>query len=219
MSNPTFQGKRLADWNRELNDRRPAAHKAAAKALAAMGEPAVAALAEAVKDKRLKVARPLAASLLMNLGAKAEGAAGALADALEDDDDVVRLRAAQALAAIEPGRQDTLAALKTCLKSNVDFVRQDAATILDQIAPQIPHDTGDAPLSAKQQTQKVVTFFLHDNCRGGNYGDPKASPLFDVTEHLNAYLADGWRVTSIDTLGGAGGKLSGWVIVVLDRRG
>lgn len=65
---------------------------------------------------------------------------------------------------------------------------------------------------------KLVTFFLHDHCRDkGAYGDPKSNALFGVTEHLQEHLKDGWLVKDIETLGGAGGCLSGWVIVLLEK--
>lgn len=67
--------------------------------------------------------------------------------------------------------------------------------------------------------QKIVTVFLHDtfDAQRGDYGEPKASPLFGVTEHLNDYLKDGWEVKSLATLGGAGGRLSGWIVALLQK--
>ena len=66
---------------------------------------------------------------------------------------------------------------------------------------------------------KIVTFFLHDQFDKlkGNYGDPKGGRLFGVVEHLDDYLKDGWLVKDVKTMGGAGGTLSGWVIVLLER--
>jgi hypothetical protein len=64
---------------------------------------------------------------------------------------------------------------------------------------------------------KLVTVFLHDKAESGRYGDPKANPLFGVTEHLENYLKEGWAVKDLRTLGGAGGCLSGWVVVLLEK--
>ncbi len=67
--------------------------------------------------------------------------------------------------------------------------------------------------------QRLVTVFLHDafDPRKGGYGDPEASPLFGVAEHLAGDLADGWRVKELATIGGAGGKLSGWIVALLEK--
>lgn len=69
------------------------------------------------------------------------------------------------------------------------------------------------------QKQKLVSFFLHDghDSKKGGYGEASASPMFGVQEHLNDYLQDGWKVTNVSVLGGPGGRLSGWVIAVLDK--
>ena len=64
--------------------------------------------------------------------------------------------------------------------------------------------------------QKLVTFFLRDNTKGV-YGDPKDGKLFGVSEHLEDYLKEGWTVKDVKTMGGAGGRMSGWVIVVLEK--
>lgn len=67
--------------------------------------------------------------------------------------------------------------------------------------------------------QKFVTIFLHDRYdkKQGDYGDPECSRLFGVTEHLEDYLKDGWTVKEFKTFGGAGGCLSGWIVVLLEK--
>lgn len=66
--------------------------------------------------------------------------------------------------------------------------------------------------------QKLVTMFLHDvQSEKGAYGDPKTNRLFGVTEHLQEYLDDGWTIKDVKTLGGAGGCLSGWIVVLLEK--
>jgi len=67
--------------------------------------------------------------------------------------------------------------------------------------------------------QKLVTLFLHDRMEpvNGTYGDPSANRLFGVTEHLESYFKDGWQLRGFQTLGGAGGCLSGWIIAHLEK--
>ena len=67
--------------------------------------------------------------------------------------------------------------------------------------------------------QKLVTVFLHDKQDKGKgaYGDPSTGSCFGVQEHLQEYLDDGWEITEIKTLGGAGGCLSGWIVAVLKK--
>ena len=63
-------------------------------------------------------------------------------------------------------------------------------------------------------TEKLITIFVHDKITGkGNYGDDLASPYFGVKEHMTEYFKDGFKIKSINTIGGAGGCLSGWIIV------
>ncbi|MBI2195327.1 MAG: hypothetical protein HYU36_25380 [Planctomycetes bacterium] len=65
---------------------------------------------------------------------------------------------------------------------------------------------------------KLVTFFLHDvhEKLKGSYGNPSSNLLFGVTEHLEDYMEAGWHVRDFKVLGGPGGCLSGWVVVLLE---
>ena len=63
---------------------------------------------------------------------------------------------------------------------------------------------------------KVVTTFLHDRSEGA-YGDAQANRLFGIVEHFEQYLAAGWVVKDLKTMGGAGGRLSGWIVAVLEK--
>ena len=66
--------------------------------------------------------------------------------------------------------------------------------------------------------QKLVTIFLHDQVgRGKKYGDPEANPFLGVCEHLEEYLDRGWRIKDVQTMGGAGGMMSGWVVVLMEK--
>ena len=69
-----------------------------------------------------------------------------------------------------------------------------------------------------EKKQKLVTVFLHDQMSpNGAYGDSESGPCFGVREHLEEYLGEGWEIAKLDSIGGAGGCLSGWVIVVLEK--
>lgn len=66
--------------------------------------------------------------------------------------------------------------------------------------------------------QKLVTVFLHDmGAKGKNYGDPDAGAFYGVKEHLQEYLSDGWRVREFKPMCAAGGCLSGWIVVLLEK--
>jgi HEAT repeat protein len=71
----------------------------AEETLVRIGEPAIPALLEALKDESPAVRR-WAALVLADLGPAAPGAVGPLMDALADGDESVRLAAAQALRAV-----------------------------------------------------------------------------------------------------------------------
>lgn len=68
-------------------------------------------------------------------------------------------------------------------------------------------------------SQKLVTVFVHDNTNKGKsvYGDPGAGEFFGVKEHLQSHLSEGWRIKEFKILGGAGGCLSGWIVVLLEK--
>ena len=67
-------------------------------------------------------------------------------------------------------------------------------------------DRSTEELSDMEQRQKLVTFFLHDGHAKGAYGDPSSNDAFGIKEHLNDYLQNGWKVTNLSVLGGAGGR-------------
>ena len=77
--------------------------KQAVDALVQMGQTAVPALAEALKDKEPGV-RQIAAKVRGRIGPKAEAAVPALTEALKDKDRDVREAAAGAIKQIGPGR-------------------------------------------------------------------------------------------------------------------
>jgi hypothetical protein len=69
--------------------------------------------------------------------------------------------------------------------------------------------------------QKLVTIYLDNSAYGkgkvivGSYGDKHGL----VEEHLETYLAGGWRVSAIHGFGGSSDGLCarGWVTVLLER--
>jgi len=100
--------RRAADLIEDLRSPDAAAVDRAVRQLVEMGEPAVPALIDALKDPEVRV-RNAAASALWGLGPKARNAVPTLAEALADGN--VRLWAAKALAKIGPPARSALPAL------------------------------------------------------------------------------------------------------------
>lgn len=63
--------------------------------------------------------------------------------------------------------------------------------------------------------QKVVSIYFDVSHTIGGH---KAAHG-EIEEHLEPYLADGWRVTTLTPLGSAGGSAStsGWLVALLER--
>ena len=76
-------------------------------------------------------------------------------------------------------------------------------------------------IAAQAQKQKLVTVYL-DNIA---YAKSKAlvASFADkhglIEEHLASYLNDGWKIVTINALGGASDGLAvrGWIVAVLER--
>ncbi len=69
--------------------------------------------------------------------------------------------------------------------------------------------------------QKLVTIYL-DNIaynEGSWIQMSYAERHGSVEEHLEEYLADGWRITNVNAAGGAseGAQARAWVVVVLEK--
>jgi len=58
--------------------------------------------------------------------------------------------------------------------------------------------------------QKLLTIYI---------SDAKSPKHGAIEEHLEQYMAEGWRIKKIDTLGGTHvqGALSGWIVVMIER--
>lgn len=96
----------------------PNARRAAAEALARLGEPGIPALIDALSDPNADVRR-YAADGLAVIGPSAQTAVGSLIRLLEDDpDEAVRESAARALGQIGPAAAEAVPALHRALRSN-----------------------------------------------------------------------------------------------------
>ncbi len=102
--------RRTANLIDDLRSPDAAAVDRAVRQLVEMGEPAVPALIEALKDPEARV-RNAAASALWSLGPKARSAVPTLAAALADSDDGVRLGAVMALESVGPDAAAAVPAL------------------------------------------------------------------------------------------------------------
>jgi HEAT repeat protein len=107
---------------------------AASLDLIRLGEPAVPALTELLRDPD-PARRALAARTFWGMGAKAGGAASALGQALADSETPVRVGAAMALDNMGPAAAPAVAALAKALRDPSLEVRQWAARALGSIGP------------------------------------------------------------------------------------
>ncbi len=108
--------------------------KAAAETLVHIGEDAVSALANALKDER-PVLRWRACQILGRIGPKAQAAVSALRAALKDERSEVREAAAQALGKMGAEAKGAVSALAKVLKDMDWRVRRGAARSLGEIGP------------------------------------------------------------------------------------
>jgi HEAT repeat protein len=107
---------------------------AASLELIRLGEPAVPALVELLRDPD-PAHRALAARTFWGMGAKGGAAAPALAEALGDAETPVRVGAAMALDNMGPAAAPAVAALAKALRDPILEVRQWAARALGSIGP------------------------------------------------------------------------------------
>jgi HEAT repeat protein len=89
-------------------------------------------LVETLKDEKL---RPVVVDMLGRQGARAKGAVGALVETLKDKAPVVRAKAAEALAMVEPGTTAAVPTLIELLKESDKSVRLKAAELLGGLGP------------------------------------------------------------------------------------
>ena len=126
--------RRAADLVEDLRSPDAAAVARAVRQLVEMGEPAVPALVQALRDPEARV-RNAAASALWGLGPKAHDAVPTLAEALADNDDGVRLGVVMALESIGRDAAAAVPALARAVRDRDGNVRLWAAKALAKIGP------------------------------------------------------------------------------------
>lgn len=109
-------------------------HLVSGHALAAVGGPAVPALAEELESETWPV-RAAAANILGNIGVAAEGSAPALTARLNDEEPWVRRNAAEALGHLGDAATDGVPSLAGLLTDDVEWARLNAAVALTRIGP------------------------------------------------------------------------------------
>src|SRR5579871_6610627 len=112
---PTFEGKPVSAWLKDLAGKSDEAHEKAATVLAAAGKEAVPALAKALQDKNAAL-RERSAEVLGLIGEEAKGAVPELIAALKDKSEAVRGAAADALGGIGPDARAAVGPLIQLLK-------------------------------------------------------------------------------------------------------
>lgn len=126
--------RRAANLVEDLHNPDAAAVDRAVRQLVEMGEPAVPALIDALKDPEARV-RNAAASALWGLGPKARNAVPSLAEALADNDDGVRLGVVMALESVGRDAAAAVPALARAVRDRDGNVRLWAAKALAKIGP------------------------------------------------------------------------------------
>ncbi len=120
----------------------PTVGKVAAQALVDLGPAAVPALMEVMKDKTSKTGLLNAVNAIRGIGPTAKAAAPLLAEALKDNDLVVRYAAFSALLEFGPAAKGAVTALSDLLKNDDWQIRGDAIEVLGRIGsaskPAIP---------------------------------------------------------------------------------
>jgi HEAT repeat protein len=137
QNNPSYEGKTLKEWVKQLQDKSPERRQEAAFALGQMtyrGAPAVPALREALKDSAVSV-RAEAADSLGRIGGASREATPALLDILKKDPETM-VRGAVAHALGQIAGKDVVPALAQALKDREPQVRVHAAMSLGRLGAQ-----------------------------------------------------------------------------------
>jgi HEAT repeat protein len=132
---PSYQDRGMSSWLTQLKDKNPAARQEAAKALGTIGQPALPALIELLKDPDSDI-RVAAADALARSGSDARSARSALDKAMKDTEPLVREHAASALAAVvDRDDQSLLPTLINGLQDQNAEVRRQVAVALGRFGP------------------------------------------------------------------------------------
>src|SRR6185295_6575193 len=124
---PVHQGRRLSEWIDDLRTGDFKTKTAAREALAAIGSPAIPALAELLNDIQSANA---AAGALASIG---KDALPALLDALTNGTSFARLEVAGVMASFGPDTEEAVPALVECLRHEDAGVRGNAIASLQAI--------------------------------------------------------------------------------------
>jgi HEAT repeat protein len=136
---PSFRGRTLTEWRKDLKDKEPEVRRKAALSLAQMGKeagPAVPDLTAALKDEKTAV-RLAAVTAIWRLGAIAKDAAPEVIKLYKDaeQEDEVRLMAVFALGKIGVANKEVMPALIEILGTGSPGDKRQAALVLGQIGP------------------------------------------------------------------------------------
>ncbi len=160
---PSFRGKTLTEWRKDLKDKDAEVRRRSALALALMGkdaEPAVPDLAGVLlKDEKGSV-RLAAGTAIWRLGPIAKNAAPEIIQAYKDvnQDEEVRLMAAYALGKIGIANKEVVPTLVETLRTGEASQKRLAALVLGQIGP-----------DAKEAVPELIKVY------GNNVMDPESS--------------------------------------------
>jgi HEAT repeat protein len=135
---PSYRGRTLSEWRRDLKAEDAEVRRKAALALAQMkaeAKPAVRDLAVALKDTNLQV-RVAAATAIWRLGPIAKDAAPEVIRAYKEaEDEEVRLMAGYALGKIGTASKDVVPTFCEVLRTGESKAKRQAALILGQMGP------------------------------------------------------------------------------------
>jgi HEAT repeat protein len=181
---PTYQGKPLSTWLKQLRSDRSKERADAAVALdesiGPKGKAAVPSLIEALKDKEVAVTSR-AASALGKVGPAARAAAPALIAALKDrhKDFITRANAARALGKIGAEAKTAVPVLVEALADKEDDVRPKAADALADLGPEA-RDAVPALRQAFQKHKGDIFFAPNIVDALGHIGKPAVPALVEV---------------------------------------
>jgi HEAT repeat protein len=131
-ADPLYQGHPLSYHIKQLE--KDENHQRVAVLMQHIGQPAVSALSDALRNENAKIREGAALSLL-SIGPEAKEALPELIQTLRDPSEDVRMMAAMALGEIGPNALAAIPALQECLKDQSLSVRCYAAKAMIQISP------------------------------------------------------------------------------------
>ncbi len=163
------------------------------KALVALGDDSVTALAAALTDPTLAEQKVHLLGLVQRFGPRGKAAASAVLKLLTDDDEKVQAAAAATFGTLKEGAADTVPELLKMLGSDKTGIRQQAIEALGRIGP-----------AAKDAVPDLMAFFAGDNqtlrvlaVRAvARIGKPAVPPLTVALEDTRATV----RLSAVEAL-------------------